>query len=82
MKHPTPFFRFKFSQFSSESQNLPEVGCLRVQNRFQTFLYKKRKFAFYIININLGHNFDDFFLGAPAARKSDLFGGELGLLPT
>ena len=29
------FFKLKVSKFSSESQNLPEIGCLRIQNRYK-----------------------------------------------
>ena len=53
------FLRFQISKFSSESPNLPEIGCLCIQDRFKTNVHALRKrLSFLHKNINFCHIFD------------------------
>ena len=67
------FFRLKISKFSSKSQNLPKMGCLRIQDRFKTNLHALKTHMFLLRkNINFCHIFDD--LGDTlAGGKSGIF---------
>ena len=77
------FLRYKISQFSSEFQNIPEIGCLRIHNRFiPNFNLLKTHIFFYIANINFGQVFDD--LGGPplpVANRTFFFKSEFWLRP-
>ena len=66
-------FRFKISKFSSESQNLPKMGCLHIQDRFKTNLHalKKHVSSSYVKNINFCHIF--------VALGDTLVGGNSGI---
>ena len=49
------FLGFKISQFPSEFQNIPEIGCVHIQNRFlPNFNLLKTHIFLYITNINFG----------------------------
>ena len=56
-----------------EYQNLPEMGCLRIQYQFKPNFHTLKSVFFRLHkNINFGHIFDD--LGNPlAGGKSDIF---------
>ena len=64
-------YKYKYN-FSSETQKLPEFGCVRFRIRFKNNFHTLNADIFLLHkNIIFGHIFDDL-MGSPAGGKSDI----------
>ena len=66
------FLRFKILKLSSESQNLPEIGCLRVQSRFKINFHGLKMHNF-LLNKKSASLIFSMILAEPLVGESDIF---------